>query len=433
MKDLNDPTCHFYDESRMSELKFELAKLGNEALSDTATGTPQDAIAEMRRGINDLSTRATQLSNAGDFDGAEKMLRAAETAGSVISRWQRDEKHKAQAAQINRVGKGNDIELLKPDESFSKNAMYNAPAQRYGIGDLLAGMVGERKDPEIRAALQESVGADGGLSVPQYLLDEVIDAMRSQMVTMRSGARTVRLETDQTTMLRIKSDPQTEWHAENSLISESQPTFDGLVLQPKTLVCLVKCSRELLADGLNINTAVELAISSAMSQAMDKAMLFGDGQNSSPLGLANHDGLASVDVGGAFEDYSKPLEAVLKLRQNNVWSDTPLTMVINPLGWSQMQGLTSSEGQPLMPPSSVAEIPQLVSTAIPESTAIVGDFEKLIIGMRDQLRIELLRETFADRYQVAFLASMRVCAGVMHPSAFAKLENISAASTVKAK
>jgi HK97 family phage major capsid protein len=428
----DDPTVHFYDTERMNELRFELSKLGNTTFTDDS-GTPQDAIAELRRGINDLSARAQQLSAKENWDEAEKMLRAAETAGSVISRWQRDEKNNQLAARMNDKASSSDIKLLQPSESFAKHALYNSPPQKHGIGDLLAGMVGARQDGEIKAALSEGIDSAGGLSVPTYLLDNVIDAMRSQMVTMRAGAQTIRLETDLTKMLRIQGDPTAQWHAENDLITDSQPTFDALEFKPCTLVTLVKCSRELLADGANINTAVELAISSAMSQAMDKAMIWGDGQNNSPLGLVNHSGLANVDVGGAFKDFSKPLEAVLKLRQNNVWSDTPLHMLLNPLGWSQLQGLVSNEGQPLQPPMAIAEIPQLVSTAVPAAQAVVGDFNKLIVGIRDQLRIELLRETFADRYQVAFLASMRVCVGVMHPSAFCTLSGISAPATTKAK
>ena len=433
MKDQNDPTVHFYDESRMNELKVELAKLGNEALNDNFKGTAQDAIAEMRRGINDLGTRAMQLSNAGDFDGSERMLKAAETAGSVISRWQRDEKNKAESAQLNGVGRGGEAQLLKPNESFAKYSSRNEPPPQYGIGDMLANMAGARNNRDVKAALSENIDSAGGLSVPKILLDQIIDRMRSQMVVMQSGALTQRLETDQSSMLKIKSDPTVYWHEENATIPESDPSFDALIFKPKTAVCLIRVSRELMADAQNLNTALELAISASMGEAMDQALLYGTGTNAQPLGLANHEGLLSVDVGGQYQDFSKPLEAILKLRQANVWSDTQLTMIQNPLGWSQLEGLTSNEAQPLRPPRAVEDVRMLTSTAIPADQSIIGDFRKLVVGLRDQMRIEILNQAFASNYQIAFLASMRVCVGVMHPSAFCKLENISAPSTAKAK
>ncbi|HEY7804168.1 MAG TPA: phage major capsid protein [Orrella sp.] len=428
------------DDRDVMKLRAELSKVGVDAFNCTNV---QDSIKEVRRGVNKLEDRAAKLYVDGQAQEANELASVVDVAGQCIARWQYEADMKEFEAAWNRgeidpingttLGKGSDVSLIQANESFSKGVSRAQPARAHGIGDLLAGMVGVNQSQDIRAALSEGIDSAGGLSVPSYLLDQVIDAMRARMVTMRAGAQTVRLDTDKTNMLRITSDPKASWHGENELITESQPSFDAVTFEPKTLVTMVKLSRELLEDSLNINTAIELAIAGALGEAMDKAMLFGSGQNNEPLGLANHTGLATVDVGGPITSYAKPLEGVLKLYQNNVWEDTRLHMLTNPLAWSQMQGLTSSEGQPLMPPSSVAAVPQLVSTAIPSDTIIMGDFNKLLVGIRSQMRIELLRETFADRYQVAFLASMRVDCGVMHESCFVKLENISAPSTATKK
>jgi HK97 family phage major capsid protein len=263
------------------------------------------------------------------------------------------------------------------------------------------------------------------------LSDEVIDAVRSKSVLVAAGTRTVRLEGKEDSWLRIASDPSVDWHAENELIQEGQPTFDLVKFQPKTLTCLVKISRECFDDGQNVDTAIQLAISGAIAQELDKRVLFG-GATNGPKGLIEHQGVVDVPVNGPLDSYAKLLEALYMLKQNNLW-DPPTSWLLSPLAWYQLQGLTSSEKQPLMPPSSVGEIPQQVSTIIPDDKVLVGDFDKLMLGFRSDLRVEFLNQAFADRYQYGFLAHVRLDAQPMHPGFFAQLTGIAAPSGVKAK
>jgi len=237
-------------------------------------------------------------------------------------------------------------------------------------------------------------------------------------------------------MLKVETDPTASWHAENdligdSLIGDSQPTFSQVLFEPKTLTVLVKMSREVFEDSLNLDEAVQLAISGAVANELDKRVLFG-GATNGPKGLIEHTGVIDVPVGGPLTDYSKLLEALYQLKQNNLW-DPPTAWLLSPLAWHQLQGLTSSEGQPLMPPSSVGEVRQLTSTIIPSDTVLTGDFTKLLLGFRSDLRVEFLNQAFADRYQYAFLAHLRMDSQPMHPELFAKLSGIAAPSTAKAK
>ncbi|MBE3589872.1 MAG: phage major capsid protein [Firmicutes bacterium] len=161
---------------------------------------------------------------------------------------------------------------------------------------LRAVVLGPRSEAE-RRALAESSDSTGGYTVPDVLAVEFIDRMRRASVMNRVGVRTVPLTSDKTTIARLVSDPVPTWRAENALIGDSDPSFDAVVLRPRSLAVLVKVSRELLEDSVNIEQALTTALTQSMAQEMDRAILFGSGSNNEPLGLTNVAGVNVVDMG----------------------------------------------------------------------------------------------------------------------------------------
>jgi HK97 family phage major capsid protein len=73
----------------------------------------------------------------------------------------------------------------------------------------------------------------------------------------------------------------------------------------------------------------------------------------------------------------------------------------------------------------------LTTTSVPvdqgggsDTTILTGAFQYLLIGMRTDLRIEILRERYADNMQYGYLAHMRVDTARVHSDAFAKITGI---------
>ena len=436
----------FYkDPARMAALKVEAAKAGfadklpiGEFNPSTATVNFKDLNANACRLSNQIRERALALINENKGKEAEDLLDVCATLGSLMNHY--DECHEAQkeirevngqmARQSGITPDGQkSATLIAPTEKFAsgRSRQPNQPS----LGQIMSAMVGVNRDPDVRAALQESVGADGGYACPEYMSDEIIDALRARSVLVGAGARTIRLEGKSMSMLKVETDPTASWHKENDLIGDSQPTFSQVLFQPKTLTVLVKMSREVFEDSLNLDEAVQLAIAGSVATELDTRVLFG-GATNGPKGLIEHNGVIDVPVDGPLTDYSKLLEALYQLKMNNLWSP-PTAWLLSPLAWHQLQGLTSSEKQPLMPPSSVGEVQQLTSNIIPSDTVLTGDFTKLLLGFRSDLRVEFLNQAFADRYQYAFLAHLRMDSQPMHPELFAKLSGIAAPSTAKAK
>lgn len=328
---------------------------------------------------------------------------------------------------------GETIKVLAPQDSY--RAAVGGERPRFGFGEYVKAMVAGTSNPDIRAALSEGTDSTGGYTVPRYLLGEVIDAMRSRTVCVQAGARTVPLDGHQNTIVRVATDPAAGWRLENAAIAEGNPTFEGLVLAPKSLAVLVKVSRELIEDSLNITEALTAAFAGSMAAEVDRVALVGSGTAPEPRGIYNTSGINSVSMGtngAALTSYSKILDALYELELDN--APDPTAMVMHPRTRRTVNGFADTTGQPLQVPPALAQIKSFATTNIPvdqtqgtasnASCIILGDYTQLLLGVRSELRIELLRETFAANHQYAFIAHLRMDVGVAQPEAFCAVQGI---------
>ena len=67
-----------------------------------------------------------------------------------------------------------------------------------------------------------------------------------------------------------------------------------MLLTAKSLAGIVKLSRELVMDTVNAGSMIEQALSKSMALEIDRAAIFGDGTNDSPIGVINTSGISSV-------------------------------------------------------------------------------------------------------------------------------------------
>ncbi|MEW8543550.1 MAG: phage major capsid protein [Candidatus Thiodiazotropha sp.] len=298
---------------------------------------------------------------------------------------------------------------------------------------LRASVLGPRDEVE-RKALAESGGPTGGYTVPEILSARVIDRLRTKSVLNQAGAITVPLETQRTVIARLDSDPTPVWRGENEQVSESEPTFGAIAFDTRSLAVLVKVSRELLEDSLNIEEALMGALSSSLALELDRVGMFGNGTDE-PLGITQASGIGSISMGtngAAITDWSRVLDLLLEIEQDNAG---PTTAIIQaPRTWRTIEGFVDTTGQPLQPPPAIAAIPRLTTTSVPidqtkgtatnASTMIAGNFSQVMVGLRTGIRIEVLKEAYADHLQYAFLAHLRADIALAHRESFAELSGI---------
>lgn len=284
-------------------------------------------------------------------------------------------------------------------------------------------------------SLSEGTDSAGGFTVPTHLLRTLVDKMRAQTVSIRAGAQTIMLDTDKTTIARVASDPVAGWRLENAVIAESEPTFEAITFTARSLAVLVKISRELLDDSINLEDALMNAFARSMAVSVDRVALFGSGTAPEPRGVFNTTGIGSVSMGAngaALANYDKLLDVQQTLQDANAADITGLIMA--PRTSTAFAKLKDTTGQPLRKPEAISTLPFFTTTTVPvnqtqgsastASCVIAGDFTQMLVGVRSHLRIELLRELFAENHQYAFVAHLRADVQLAHPESFAVLKGI---------
>ena len=96
--------------------------------------------------------------------------------------------------------------------------------------------------------------------------------------------------------------------------------------------------------------------------------------------------------------------------------------------------LGTAYGDPIIMPKLIGDISQLATTSIPinetqgsastASSILFGDWKELLIGLRSSLRIEVLKERYAEYHQYAFVAHMRGDVQLAHKASFCRLKGI---------
>ena len=300
-------------------------------------------------------------------------------------------------------------------------------------------ILGPRDEKEKRALGEATTGA-GGATVPTFLAAEVIDLLRGQAQVMNAGATIVPLNTLTNSIARLTADPGAAWHVESAPDLEvSDPTFDNVVFTARTLGSIVRLSREVLQDSVNINSAVSNALARSFASELDRVCLVGSGVASQPKGLSGISYVGSVSMGtdgDRLTDYDPFIDAVQKVLDAK--ANMPTAFILAPRTTAALAKLKDGLMQPLRIPDLLRNIPFLTSQTVPvtqtqggatnASSVFAGYWPELWVGIRSTLQIELLREVFAANFQYGILCSLRADIQVAHPGSFCIISGITPAA-----
>jgi HK97 family phage major capsid protein len=294
---------------------------------------------------------------------------------------------------------------------------------------LRALVTGPQTDAEHRA-LGGGSDAAGGFTVPTITSSELIDLARNEMVLAQAGARVVPLESSETVFAKLLTDPVAAFRAENSAVTESDPTFGATVLAPKSIAVLVKASVELMSDSINLERELPLILARALAVEIDRAGLIGTGTGNQPRGIVNYTGLtANSFAGGAFTSYTPLLQARGALHGVN---ERLTGFIMSARDENAFASLVASDGQPLQMPRALDGVQMLHTTSLPidggvgenQSQIIAGDFTQLMMGVRSEIRVEILRERFMDNLQFGMICHARIDFAATRDSAFTVLSGV---------
>lgn len=317
---------------------------------------------------------------------------------------------------------------LAPEQRMTAwaQARDHGPEEYRGLalGQYLRSMVVGGKTDVERRALAEGSDSAGGYTVPDALSAQLIDLARAQSVVTAAGAMTVPLGSDQNRIAKLLTDPVPAWRSEAGAVATSDPTFGPIDLVPRSLAVQTLISAELLEDTLNLAAELPRVMAAAMAVELDRVALIGSGSAPEPRGIANTSGIGTFAQDAEIASYANLSKARTGILSAN---HRPTAYVMHPRDEGSFTDLVDSDGQPLQAPRAVGEIPMRTTTSIPidggtgsdESTIIAGDFTRLLLGIRSDIRVEILKtSTYASNLQYTMLAHMRADVAVTHPGAF---------------
>lgn len=422
--DVESLEMHTLDWQALNQIEKD-ARHAARALADKiGDKTDDNRAAEIEGAFDGLTAIAAEAAD-------EKDLRTAKGDRSPRNGVDKSKRPTFEPRSVSAVDGGDDFEpeaewALAPQQRMRAYAQARSNDAYEGLsaGRLLRAMVtGATTDAE-RRALAEGSDSAGGYTVPKTLSAQLIDNLRAASVCVRAGAQTVPLDSNKHSIAKVVADAVPAWRAENAALNESAPTFGQILFEPKSLAVLVKVSRELLDDSLNVGTALPAVLTATLAQELDRVALIGSGTAPEPRGITSTTGIGTTAHNAALASYGPLLAARTGLLTANVGE--PTAVIMHPRDEGTLSGLVDTTGQPLSLPPRIAGLQMLTSTQIPtdggagdnESKIIVGDFRKLLIGMRQEIRIEILKERYADNHQVAFVAHIRADIAVQHAAAF---------------
>ncbi len=397
---------------------------------------------DQARVINDLAKDEKRALTDSEKTEFNRLMLEIDDQKTTIRQAERDQKREMDSLADNgRATQPGEIRLYKPGEERAfvdaVQAKHSLPdgirAEDVSVGRAIAAMVTgdwSRANNEKRV-MATAPGASGGYLVPAPLSSSIIAMALNKMKVRQAGAQFVPMDSKTLTIPRVDGIPSGAWLAENTAGNFEDVTFGAVTLTAKKLMVLTSMSIELFEDGLNMPQVIENALADAIALTFDRAALVGDGAGASPIGLHSQAGVQELVHGEALSDYSPFSEAYYMLEAAN---ETATGLIMPPRCFGDLDLLVAAvDGQYMKPPASWENYSKYSSNQIPitlgdgsDTVAFLGDFSKLLWGIRTELTIEATRST-TDAFksgQVWLRAYLRGDIGLSRPAAFCKITGI---------
>lgn len=278
-----------------------------------------------------------------------------------------------------------------------------------------------------RRAMVAGTATAGGHLIPAPLSAKIIDRARNSTRVMQAGATIVPMESATLKLARLVGDPSMAWHTEMALIAASDAQFDAVTLTARSLAARVIISRELIEDADGVDEAIINAFAQQLAATVDGAALYGTGTAPEPRGVKNVAEVTKTPLAanGAAPSYDALIDSAYRVRTAN---HEPNAFIYAPRTGSSLAKLKDSTGQYLRPPVALDEITRYetgqvpvnltVGTSTDTSDVFTGDWSELLIGIRTQLEVSILKERSADVGAFELLAWWRGDVAVARPGAF---------------
>ena len=206
---------------------------------------------------------------------------------------------------------------------------------------------------------------------------------------------------------------------------ESALTLAVVSTPVETIAHLMPITRRAAADAPQVRALVDQFLLYGLREEEEDQILNGDGNSPNLDGILQTAGISTV--GSAGTDLDAIVDAIRTIRADR---RRPTALVIHPNDWYSTGFLLAKDGNnnymvgnPFAPVDAVQNLWGLrvvVTEAMTENTALVGDFRQAVVADRQQAAIYVTdsHKDWFGRNLLAVLAEERLALGVLDPDAF---------------
>ena len=259
--------------------------------------------AEIKNKIDNLKAEAQELLDENKIQEAKalrkEIIKLKQEHDDLNNRFEEEAIKLENEKKLPGEMEGKDME--KESNKLIKNAVY--PGEKISnssmnkkdnldFGKLVKGMTGKGWENAAKEQEYYNMNTSGNeVLIPKNLSDHILDVARSKSALF-GKIPMVRLENNNLTVAIQTKDAEANFVAEGDLIPASDLMFESVDLKGKTLAIYINITEELL-ESANLGTQLTQSVSNAIVNALDKALLYGTGENSI-IGLENIEGVEKI-------------------------------------------------------------------------------------------------------------------------------------------
>ncbi|GAB3742458.1 phage major capsid protein [Microlunatus parietis] len=214
----------------------------------------------------------------------------------------------------------------------------------------------------------------------------------------------------------VAADPTAAWTAEGAEITATDAQFDEVADTFHKLAGLTIISRELAEDtSPDAAQQVGFGLARDIARKLDAAFFGSRGASTlQPLGLADLTGTNTIDAGAAWGNADPFTEAVYAAEGEGAALSAFVANPVDALALSSIKEQTGSNKALLQPDATqanrrlVAGVPLLTSPAVAPGTVWgIPGAGRVVIVIRDDVRLEISREAYFSSDRVGVKATLR--------------------------
>jgi HK97 family phage major capsid protein len=268
-------------------------------------------------------------------------------------------------------------------------------------------------------------GGTHGL-LPQQLGSLIVQPVRRASVAL-GVASVVTTTSNEYRIPVVEGDAGVAWIAEGAGIPATDADFDEVVVRPAKVDGLSIISRELAEDSSpSAQQLVGDGLAGKIARGVDAAF-FGNTTTNGPSGLLSIAGVSTVDTGGTITNTDPFGEALSKAE---VAGAAVTSFVAHPTTFLELSKVKKQTGsnEPLLgydaaqpTQRQVLGIPLIPSPAVAVGTVWAIPQAKVVIVLRDDVRLDVDRSRYFETDRIGIKATMRVGFAFPHPAAIVRL------------